>query len=219
MRQFLIIYAFLVLLVLVVFGFRGCKSSTPPLRIFSDMDEQSRFHPQGQTDYFADGRMDRPQVPGTVPFVTEKQENFEHLSPDNRLRDSDYIATGRLEDGSYGTGIPIQVNHEAMLRGQELYNINCAVCHGKTGDGNGVVAADRYGFATIISVLQSRIMEQPDGELFDVITNGRNTMGPYGSKIRVEDRWKVVLYLRALQRARSAAAEDVPQENRQELGI
>ncbi|MCC5834403.1 MAG: c-type cytochrome [Opitutales bacterium] len=219
MRQFLIIYAFLVILVLVVFGFRGCKSSNPPLRIFSDMDEQARFHPQGKTSFFSDGRMDRPPVPGTVPFVTEMQGTYDHLSPDNRLRESGYLATGRLEDGSYGDGMPIQVNYDAMLRGQKLYDIYCGICHGRTGNGEGVVANERYGFATIISLLQTRIMDQPDGEIFDVITNGRNTMGAYGSKIRVEDRWKVVLYLRALQRANAASVEDVPAEKRGELGI
>lgn len=219
MRQFLIIYAFLVFLVLALFGFRGCKFESPPLRIFSDMDDQARFHPQGATSFFSDGRMDRPPVPGTVPFVTEMQGEFLHLSPDNRLRESSYLATGKLEDGSFGHGLPIEVNYDAMLRGQELYEIYCGICHGRTGNGEGVVANERYGFNTIVSLLQGRIMDQPDGEIFEVISNGRNTMGAYGSKIRVEDRWKVVLYLRALQRANAASVEDVPAENRGELGI
>lgn len=219
MRQFLIIYAFLVLLVVVVFGLRGCKTELPPFEIFPDMDRQAKFKPQSRTDFFPDRRTDRPQIPGTVPFVTDAQEAFPHLSPDNRFREDSYLATGFNEDGSYGTGIPIAVNYDSMLRGQELYNIYCGVCHGKTGNGEGVVAAERYGFATIISILQNRIVDQSDGEIYDVIANGRNTMGAYGSKIRVEDRWKVVMYLRALQRANSGTVEDVPEEKRGELGI
>ena len=69
MRQFFIIYLFLLVLALTVLGFRGCKSTKPPLEVFPDMDRQARFHEQGGTSFFADGRMDRLPVPGTVPAV------------------------------------------------------------------------------------------------------------------------------------------------------
>ena len=219
MRQFFLIYFFLVLLVLTVFGFRGCKSTKPPLEIFSDMDRQSRFHEQGKTDYYADKRMDRLPVAGTVPHVTEMQEAYVHLSPDNHFRENDYLATGQLADASFGDGLPVEVSYENMLTGQELYTIYCAICHGDSGNGKGVVAQERYGYPTIASLLQTRIMDLPDGDIYNTIANGKNTMGPYGSKIRVEDRWKVVMFVRALQRAASADIEDVPAEKRGELGL
>lgn len=219
MRQFFIIYFFLVALTVTVLGFRGCQSTNPPLEIFPDMDRQMRFSEQGKSGFFDDGRMDRQPVPGTVPTVTEEHEAFPHLSPDNRFRENDYLATGKLADGSFGDGLPVEVSYQHMQAGQELYNIYCAICHGESGNGKGVVAQERYAYPTIASLLQTRLMELPDGDIYNTIVNGKNTMGPYGAKIRVEDRWKVVMYVRALQRAASATIEDVPVENRGELGL
>jgi mono/diheme cytochrome c family protein len=219
MRQFFLIYFFLVALVLTVFGFRGCQSTKPPLEVFPDMDRQVRFHEQGKSGFFSDDRMDRQPVAGTVPFVTGEQETYTHLSPDNRFRENDYLATGMLDDGSFGDGIPVEVSYENMRAGQEIYAIYCAICHGDSGNGKGVVAQERYGYPTIANMLQARIVDLPDGDIFNTISNGKNTMGPYGSKIRVEDRWKVVMYLRALQRAGTATIEDVPAEKRGELGL
>ncbi|HSH10121.1 MAG TPA: cytochrome c [Oceanipulchritudo sp.] len=219
MRQFFIIYFFLVVLVLTVFGFRGCKSTKPPLEVFPDMDRQVRFHEQGQTNFFDDKRMDRLPVPGAVPHVTEELEAFPHLSPDNRFREDDYLATGKLADGTFGSGFPVEVSYENMKVGQEIYQINCAICHGDSGNGKGVVAQERYGYPTIVSLLQTRIMELPEGDIFNSITYGKNTMGPYGSKIRVEDRWKVIMYVRALQRAGAAGIDDVPAEHKGDLGL
>lgn len=219
MRQFFLIYFFLVALALTVLGFRGCKSTKPPLEIFPDMDRQMKFAEQGKTGFFNDGRMDRTPVPGTVPTVTDEQAPYTNLTPDNRFREDDYIATGKLADGTFGDGLPVEVSYEAMQEGQDIYAIYCAICHGDSGNGKGVIAQERYGYPTIASLLQTRIMELPDGDIFNTITHGKNTMGPYGSKIRVEDRWKVVMYVRALQRAASATVEDVPAENRGELGL
>ena len=219
MRQFFIIYFFLLALVLTVFGFRGCKSTNTPLEVFPDMDRQSRFSEQGRTNFYNDRRMDRPPVPGTVPFVTEEQETFPHLSPDNRFREDGYLATGRVGEDAFGDGIPVGVSYENMRKGQEIYAIYCAICHGDSGNGKGVIAQERYGYPTIVSLLQTRLIDQPDGEIFNTITHGKNTMGPYGSKIRVEDRWKVVMYVRALQRAGTATIEDVPADKRGELGL
>lgn len=220
MRQFFIIYFFLVALVLVVFGVRGCNSNKPPLEVFPDMDRQSKFHSQSKSDFFPDGRMDREPISGRVPHITGKQETYEHLKPAERFRENPYLATGKAEgEEAFGDGIPVEISQKNMRRGQELYNIYCAICHGESGDGEGVIKAERYGFATIASLLQNRIMELPDGDIFNTITNGKNTMGSYGSKIRPEDRWKVIMYVRALQRAANATVEDVPSEHRGDLGL
>lgn len=219
MRQFFLIYSFLVLTVITVFGFRGCQSTKPPIEIFPDMDRQNKVHPQSRSSFFADGRSDRPPVAGTVPFVTTKQETFGHLAPDGRFREDDYLATGRNDAGEFGHGFPVEVSMVNLRHGQEMYNIFCAICHGTSGNGVGVVADPRYNYPTIVSLLLGRIVDQTDGEIFDTITHGKGTMGAYGSKIRVEDRWKVVMYVRALQRANSATVEDVPQEHRRELGL
>ncbi|MFO7724915.1 MAG: cytochrome c [Oceanipulchritudo sp.] len=219
MRQFFLIYAFLLLLAVTILGFRGCTSEKPPLEIFPDMDRQMRFHEQGRTSFFPDNRMDRQPVTGTLPHVTDEQETFAHLTPDNRFREDDYLATGKEDGDEFGDGIPVEASYQNMQAGQEIYAIYCAICHGDSGNGKGVIAQERYGYPTIVSLLQTRILDLPDGDLFNTITNGKNTMGPYGSKIRIEDRWKVVMYVRALQRAATATTEDVPAENRGDLGL
>ncbi len=219
MRQFFIIYFFLLALVLTVFGLRGCTSTKPPLEVFPDMDRQAKFHEQGATSFFADGRMDREPVAGTVPIVTAEQAVYPHLVPNNRFREDDYLVTGRLDAETFGDGIPVDVTWENMKQGQEIFEIYCSMCHGDSGNGKGVIADPRYGYTTIASLLQTRIMDLPDGDIFNTITNGKNTMGPYGSKIRVEDRWKVVMYVRALQRAANSTIEDVPADKRGELGL
>ena len=203
MRQFFIIYFFLLAMVLTVFGLRGCTSTKPPLEIFPDMDRQAKFHEQGETPFFADGRMDRQPVAGA----------------DNRFREDDYLVTGRINAETFGDGIPIQISWENMNDGKDIYQVYCTMCHGDSGNGQGVIANPRYGYTTIASLLQTRIMELPDGDIYNTIANGKNTMGPYGSKIRIEDRWKVVMYVRALQRAANSTIEDVPADKRGELGL
>lgn len=219
MRQFFVIYFFLLVTALTMFGFRGCKSTRPPLEMFPDMDRQNKFHAQAGNAFFGDGRTDRPRLPGTTPFITEKQEEYPHIAPDDRFREDAYIATGMKAEGEFGHGFPVEVNMVNLTEGQRIYNIFCTACHGESGNGAGVVADPRYGYPTIVSLLLSRIVEQPDGEIFNTITHGKNTMGAYGYKIRTEDRWKVVMYMRALQRAANATVEDVPQEHKRDLGL
>jgi mono/diheme cytochrome c family protein len=219
LRQFFIIYFFLVVLLVSALGFRGCKSDNRPLELFPDMDRQNKYLEQSSSGWFPDSRADRPHVPGAVPHVTAMQENYGNLKPPFALQENAYLATGKTEDGSFGSGFPIEVTAEAMAEGQELFNMFCKVCHGASGDGNGVLKNPRYGFATIASLMQTRLIEMPEGEIFNTITYGKNTMGPYGAKIRPEDRWKVILYVRALQRAGNATAEDVPLEHRATLGL
>jgi mono/diheme cytochrome c family protein len=109
----------------------------------------------------------------------------------------------------------MEITPEFMLRGEQRFNINCAVCHGPTAAGNGI--AKQYGFATIISLEDERIRNMADGEIFNTITHGKNTMFAYGPNVTVQDRWAIIAYLRALQRSQNATAADVPPEARVEL--
>jgi mono/diheme cytochrome c family protein len=102
-----------------------------------------------------------------------------------------------------------------MLRGEQRFNINCAICHGMTAAGNGIVK--QYGLATVVSLQDERIRNMADGEIFNTITNGKNTMLSYGPNVTVADRWAIIAYLRALQRSQNATAADVPPEARVEL--
>ena len=129
----------------------------------------------------------------------------------------DYYNTGRMGD-VYGDGIPEVLairGAELLSRGQERYDISCAICHGKAGQGNGPVKA--FGLMTIRAVTDEPLRAQPDGQIFNTITHGKSTMGAYGPVIAVEDRWAIVAYVRVLQKVAegklaAATAETTPAE-------
>lgn len=204
MRYVYLIFILIVVLVVSVLGFRGSKFTKPPVEIFSDMDSMPRYEPQGASRFFSDGRADRLPVPNTVARGTY----FENQ----------YYATGRTGDG-FGSGLPIEVDNAAMERGQERFNIYCAVCHSETGDGQGRTAS--YGMTAIADLTAAPYTGMPDGEIYHYITNGSRSgrMYPYADKLSVEDRWKVVLYVRALQRAANATADDLTPAVKEELGL
>src|SRR5207237_6197777 len=127
---------------------------------------------------------------------------------------TDYFNTGKMGE-RWGTGIPVPVTPELMGRGQQRFNITCVMCHGATAAGNGITK--QYGLATVVSLQDERIHKMADGEIFNTITNGKNTMMAYGPNIMVADRWAIIAYLRALQRSQGAAIADVPPEHRADL--
>lgn len=111
-----------------------------------------------------------------------------------------------------------EVNREQVLHGQKLFNVYCSVCHGYSGEGDGLVNQRASAlvvkgtsinggttWTTAKSLHDPAVAEQPVGKIFDTITNGRATMGPYGSRIKPEDRWAIVLYVKALQAMGSSA--------------
>jgi len=127
---------------------------------------------------------------------------------------TDYFNTGKMGD-QWGTGIPMPVTRELMERGQQRFNITCAMCHGAAAMGNGIVK--QHGLATVVSLQDDRIRKMSDGEIFNTITNGKNTMMAYGPNILVADRWAIIAYLRALERSQHATIADVPEDQRAEL--
>jgi mono/diheme cytochrome c family protein len=127
---------------------------------------------------------------------------------------TDYYNTGKMGD-HWGTGIPVEVTPELMQRGQQRFNITCVMCHGPTAAGNGITK--QYGLATVVTLQDQRIRQMADGEIFNTITNGKNTMMAYGPNIIVPDRWAIIAYLRALQRSQNATIADVPEDHRGEL--
>jgi mono/diheme cytochrome c family protein len=116
---------------------------------------------------------------------------------------------------NWGTGLPVEVTPQLLERGMQRYNINCAVCHGPTAAGDGIVK--QYGLATVVTLQDERIRNMADGEIFNTITHGKNTMMSYGPNVTVNDRWAIIAYLRVLQRSQNATLADVPPEARAEL--
>ena len=201
--------AFVVVLLLSVMGFRGLRSTRPPIEVFPDMDHQAKYKPQAGSKFFADGRADRPLPAGTVPFGRDARQ-----ADPAYLRADDFRYEGKLADGSFGRGFPaqIEVNRELIERGQGRYQIYCAPCHGTLGDGNGITKS--YGMLTTPTYHDDRLRGMAEGEIFHTITHGKNTMMSYADKLSPDDRWAVVAYVRALQRAAHGSIKDVPPELR-----
>jgi mono/diheme cytochrome c family protein len=158
-------------------------------------------------------------VNGTVPIGYEMPKAQPIGAPESHSVAGfsvgpDYIDTGKM-GSNWGTGIPVPVTAELLQRGRERFNITCAMCHGATAAGNGI--AKQHGLATVVTLQDDRIRKMADGEIFNTITNGKNTMMAYGPNIMVTDRWAIIAYLRALQRSQSAAIADVPPEHRADL--
>ena len=228
LRAFFLIFFLVGVAVVSVLGFRGQRTTNAPIMIFPDMDYQAKVRPQAPLGFFADGRGMRPPVAGTVPIGYEMPNPQAASSPGAPLTPnpaheqdrlaftvgSDYQNTGKM-GATWGTGIPLPVSAELMQRGEQRFNINCAICHGPTAAGNGIVK--QYGMATIVSLLDECIRNMSDGEVFHTITHGKNTMFGYGHNVTVNDRWAIIAYLRALQRSQNATPADVPPEARIEL--
>jgi cytochrome c5 len=225
LRGFFVIFLLCTIAILAVFGFRGQVSTAPPLELFPDMVRQMKVRAQAPLNFFADGRGPRLPVAGTVPIGYEmpKPDTSEtqamSVGPWSHPNASfsvgtDYYNTGKMSD-HWGTGIPLEVTSELMERGQQRFNITCAMCHGAVAMGNGIVK--QHGLATVVSLQDERIRKMSDGEIFNTITNGKNTMMPYGPTIIVPDRWAIIAYLRAVQRSQNAAVADVPEENHGDL--
>lgn len=223
LRFFFACFIFGTVVVLSFAGFRGTKSPNPPIEIFRDMDHQPKYQPQHASGFFADGRAARKPVAGTIPMGYEmKGAYFQAPARNGTFKPSaftnlpTYFNTGKMGD-VYGDGFPTELTiDEAFLqRGHERYDINCAPCHGKTGQGNGVIG--QFGMVAIANLLDERIRTQPDGQIYSTVTNGKNTMGAYGPQIAVDDRWAIVAYIRALQKSQSVKLADLPETKQKEL--
>src|SRR5438270_1669272 len=228
LRGFFLIFLLIGIAIVAVFGFRGQTSTGSPIEVFPDMVRQMKVRAQAPLAFFADGRGSRQPVAGTVPIGYEMPKLNSEASPgaapvpaemnvQPHLAFSagpDYFDTGKMGT-NWGTGFPLPVTGDLMERGKQRFNINCAICHGPTAAGNGMTK--QYGLTTVVTLQDERIRKMADGEIFNTITNGKNTMMAYGSNVSVTDRWAIIAYLRALQRSQNATEADVPAEHRAEL--
>jgi mono/diheme cytochrome c family protein len=228
LRGFFLIFLLIGIAIVAVFGFRGQTSTGSPIEVFPDMVRQPKVRAQAPLGFFADGRGARVPVPGTVPLGYEMPQAGSEPSPGvapapaemnaqphfGFSGGTDYYNTGKMGT-NWGTGFPLPVDAQLMERGRERFNINCAICHGPTAAGNGMTK--QYGLSTVVTLQDDRIRKMADGEIFNTITNGKNTMLAYGPNVTVRDRWAIIAYLRALQRSQNAAEADVPPEHRAAL--
>jgi len=199
-------------------GVRGTPGDRPPLMLIFDMDFQPRYDAQSSSPFFADRRAMRTPPTGTVPFGGADYEcdaGSPRQNPDF-LQDNDYYYRGKVGN-AWATQNPLKIDMALLKRGQERFNIYCALCHGATGSGNGVMT--KFGMAGVASISDELHGLMSDGEFYSVITNGKGRMMPLASQIKVSDRWAIVAYLRALMRSQNASLSDVPESLRGELKL
>jgi mono/diheme cytochrome c family protein len=224
MKYFFLSFLLAVVTVISFAGFRGQKSEVTPYEIFPDMDDQAKVKPQRPSSFFEDGQAMRHPVAGTMPMGFEVpakpassiKSPADFVAPEFEFtHGTGYYYTGK-EGDYYGDGLPPEVKPttEFLKRGQERYNIHCAICHGVAGNGKGVVSAstvfkDESRYTPVAPLdLTGPGLDDPanaayrtDGKIYDSIVNGSTSkiMGGYGANISVQDRWAIVAYIRALQ--------------------
>lgn len=169
----------------VAFAASGCHT---------DMWRQPKHDPLDESEFFADGQANRPLVPGTIAR--------------DHLREDDAYFTA-VKDGKWMDDLPMPLTMELLKRGQERFNIYCTPCHGRLGDGDGMIS--RRGFKLrrpVGNYHTDRLRKMPLGHFYDVITNGYGTMFSYASRVEPQDRWAIAAYIRALQLSQHAAVTD-----------
>lgn len=213
MRYFLAIFALCVAATVGILGFRGSHFRKPPLYIFPDMEWQMKLRPQKPNGFFTNGLSSQLPVAGTIPRGVALQTAGGPVYP---YEDAP-VNTGRITGTTNFVEFnPLPITAELLKRGQQRFTINCSPCHGQLADGNGITK--KIGAMLVVANLHDkRIVEMTDGELFYVISNGRNNMGAYAANVTVADRWAVVAYLRALQLSQLGAAADLPEPMRAAL--
>jgi mono/diheme cytochrome c family protein len=158
-----------------------------------DMHDQPKFKPLRANDFYADGRASRPVVEGTVAR--------------GQLANDELFYTGKV-NGQEADQFPYPVTQPMLERGRERFNIYCAPCHSRIGDGKGMIV--QRGFKNPPDYTEDRLMKIPVGHFVNVMTNGYGSMSEYKSQVSISDRWAIAAYIRALQLARKGTAADVP---------
>jgi mono/diheme cytochrome c family protein len=162
-----------------------------------DMHDAPRYEAFEASSTFADNRASRSAPVGTVAR--------------GWLREDEALYTGKVA-GQTVDEFPFAIGREELARGQQRFNIYCTPCHGRVGDGNGMVV--QRGLRQAASYHQDRLRQEKVGYFFDVVTNGFGAMQGYAEQIPVRDRWLIVAYVRTLQLSQHASVDDVPADRR-----
>jgi mono/diheme cytochrome c family protein len=164
---------------------RGCTSSSPPIHLNPSMFNQPKYRPYAASAFFYDGAAMRAPVPHTIARG--------HLPGDPA------IETGKNADGSPVATSPITVDEALLARGHERFDIYCRPCHDERGEGKGILF--QRAKVPTANLLDKKIRDQKDGEIFDTVTNGKGLMPAYRYPIQARDRWAIIAYVRSLEKA------------------
>jgi len=165
-----------------------------------DMYEQPKYLPDQRNYFFPGEEVNRVPVAHTVPR--------------GPVADDSLFYTGKVGN-ALSTIFPMPVTSDLVTHGREVYEINCSVCHGRDGYGDGMIV--RRGFPAPPSYHSDRLRQAPVGHFFEVITNGYGIMYPFGSRIIPADRWAIIAYIRALQFSQHAPFSQLGPEDQASL--
>ncbi len=177
-------------ILLLIFVFAGC----------TDMSDGQRLKPLEESTFYADRLSSRPLPEGTVAR--------------GQLNEDRLLAEGKVA-GQFAELFPMEVTKSVLQRGQVQYNTFCSPCHGRLGDGKGMIVM--RGFPQPNSFHADSVRVRPAGYYVDVMTNGFGRMYSYASSVSVEDRWAVAAYIRALQASQRVQLTDLPQDDQRRL--
>ncbi|MBS1839862.1 MAG: cytochrome c [Acidobacteria bacterium] len=180
-----------ILLAVCGLAFAGCNEELTR----QDMANQPKYRPQAPSEFFPDGRSERPLIENTVARGSLVNDGL--VVP----KDSNVF--------------PLPINQALLDRGEERYKIYCSPCHGLQGDGNGMIV--ERGMKRPPSYHIDRLRQSPNGYFYDVITNGFGSMYSYSAQIPPKDRWAIIAYVRALQLSRNAKGSELPESLRAKI--
>jgi len=163
-----------------------------------DMHDAPRYDPYESSAIFRNESSAQPLVVGTEP----------RRDVAGAVLDEDELLNTGKQAGQLANVFPFAITRADLDRGEERFNIYCAPCHGKTGEGNGMVVQRGYRQAANFHIDRLRMM--PVGYYIDVMTNGFGVMPDYRTQVTVDDRWRIAAYVKALQLSHTGAAGDVP---------
>jgi mono/diheme cytochrome c family protein len=185
----------LLLISIVMMSCRGQKSEKPPIHPQQNMMNQERFNAQQVNPFFEDGRSMREPVEGTISR--------------GNLRHDTVLYQGVDDNGNYVNENPLEITRDLLNRGRVAYDIYCQMCHGGTGDGRGIIMTGNYGYVPAPTFHRTDSYNMPDGEFYSAIANGIRNMPAYNTQIKVEDRWAIVAYIRALQKSQNVPESEM----------
>ena len=189
-----------------------------------DMYDQPRYEPLEESHFYADGLSARQPLEGTIPRGGLREDTAYYTGRNDPISVTVTPAAayrGIFErvpkrfDGEFENVDRAELRLAMLERGRDRFDIYCSVCHGRLGEGNGMIV--QRGFRPPPNYTIDRLRAAPAGHLFDVISNGIGAMASYASRIDVADRWAIVAYIRALQLSQHAGLDDVPSQLKSQL--
>ena len=166
-----------------------------------DMHDQAKFEPLEESSFFDNGMSSRPPVEGTIAREMPPEKTAFH--------------TGRTPNDEFVTELPVALDRDLLERGHSRFDAFCSPCHGRTGNGLGMIV--QRGFKQPTSFHDPRLRESPVGYYFDVMSNGFGQMSSYASQIPTQDRWAIAAYISALQLSQNIPVDSLSAEEQRQL--